>query len=75
MALYDPGDCVYTPNTINGSNRQILGDVIIQMPLAGAIGSTLTTVRKFGPGPDGIYNKYRRRNHTDAFPVRTTTTS
>lgn len=69
MAIYDPGDCVYNPNTINGSNRQVLGDAIIQMPLAGTIGAALTTVRKYGAGADGIYAKYHKRNHTDFFTV------
>ena len=69
MALYDPGDCMYNPNTINGNNQQILGDAVIHMPLAGSIGATLRTVRKVGAGADGVNAKYHRRMHTDFFNV------
>ena len=73
MSVYNPGDCVYNPNSINGNNRQILGDVIVQMPLAGAIGAALTTVRKVGAGADGIYAKYHKRMHTDFITVTVVT--
>lgn len=69
MALYDPTDCAYSPNTINGNNRQVLGDIIVQAPQAGAIGAVLTTARQYGVGASGIYRRYKNRMHTNVVTV------
>ena len=69
--LYDPGDCVYHVNATNigVNNQQVLGDAIVATPGAGNAGQVLTTVRKFGAGATGVYNKYHKRNHVDFFYV------
>lgn len=69
MSLYDPGDCVYNPNTLRNDNQQVLGDAIIATPGAGNVGQVLTTVRRFGAGAIAVYNKYHKRNHVDFFYV------
>lgn len=69
MAIYDPGDVMYHPNVINGNDKQVLGDAIVMYPKAGLIGSGLRTVRTFGAGATGVYNKYHKRIHTDFFYV------
>lgn len=65
----DAGDVIYQPDVLN--SRQTLGDAIIQMPMAGAIGKTLTTVRVFGAGAAGVAGKYHKRMHNSSFQVRT----
>lgn len=72
MALLDPGDIMYNPNVsgIGVNNQQVLGDAIIQLPKAGAIGSALTTVRTFGAGATGVYNRLHKRMHVDYFYVQ-----
>jgi hypothetical protein len=67
--LYDPGDVLYNPNTLRSDNQQVLGDVIVQAPKAGAIGAVLTTVRVSGAGATGVYNRLHKRMHTDFFYV------
>jgi hypothetical protein len=60
---------MYNPNTINGNNQQVLGDAVVMYPKAGLIGSGLMTVRVFGAGATGVYNKLHKRMHTDYFNV------
>lgn len=64
----DFGDVIFQPNKLN--QQQTLGDCIVMMPKAGAIGLALTTVRVAGPGGQGVYNKYHKRMHTDSFQTR-----
>ncbi len=70
MAIFDPGDCAYSPNVLHTDSKQYLGNAIINVnALAGTVGETLGTVLKFGTNASGIYNKYHKRNHTDYFNV------
>lgn len=68
MPGYDPGDVIFVPNNLRSDNQQVLGDAIVATPGIG-IGQVLTTVRKFGAGATGVYNKLHKRMHTDYFYV------
>jgi hypothetical protein len=76
MAILDPGDCAYHPNTLHTGvnvNKQLLGQATVMMPKAGVIGKTLNTVRYVnGATATGIYNKYHKLMHTDFFTITIT---
>jgi hypothetical protein len=70
MPGYDPGDVVFVPNTLRSDGKQVVGDIVVQMPKAGtAVGATVTNNRSFGADASGLYNKLHKRMHNDFFSV------
>ncbi len=63
MAIFDPGDCAYSPNVLHTDSKQYLGDAIINVnAVAGTVGEILNTVQVIGANASGVYNKYHKRD-------------